>query len=283
MVVACGDSDDPVGVGGGGGSGGDTYAGTACDLCDRTACEMERAICSGEPGCAGYLTCLGGCVTMATGDADPACEAGCADAHSPESPALVAFRACRTEGAGTTCSDCPREGGGGAGGAGGLCTPPAFVTQQCAPSTEPDPCFKCQFEKCCESIEKIFEPGPAEDLTECYLACTDPQCDAACFAAFPDGVAAHAEFEACAFTQCGEPVGPCPIDGTCNPCILSECACEYASCLANVDCFLANQCFGWCEDTGCVSDCLMQYPNKDPEYDAQNACRTQRCGDQCGG
>lgn len=282
LLIACGDSAEKPSGAGGGGSGAQVYGGTACEECDRTACAAERAACSSEPGCASYLACLAGCTTTATGDADPACETQCASAESPESPALTTFRACRTEGAGTTCADCPRESGAGGEGGGGLCTPPAFLTQQCAPYTQDSPCINCQYEKCCDSVEKLFAPGPGEDLKDCWLACDDPTCDATCFEAFPDGVAAFAEYQACSFTQCGQPDGPCSVTGTCNACRYDECECEYAACFANTDCFLAFHCFSTCADSDCVVSCLAQYPGKDPEYSNHQLCVSQRCGEQCG-
>jgi len=283
LLAALSACDESTGTGGAGGASTATYTGTACDDCDRSACNSERAACAGVATCASYLTCLGACPLDANSDADGACEAACAEGSG--SAELEAFRTCRTEGAGTTCADCPREGSGGAGGGTPLCTSPGFLTQECGPDNTADACYHCMYENCCDSADAVFiEPGPTQDLANCWLDCGDPICEEGCYATYPDGIAEFAAWQACLNVACAEPEGPCAVSDPCNECAFVECECEYASCLGSPDCFLGYICFSECDpdDVECASDCVDAVPANEPGLTQYFNCTLQRCGSQCG-
>ncbi|MFO0556043.1 MAG: hypothetical protein U0271_47130 [Polyangiaceae bacterium] len=286
MSFACGDS----GSGGAGGGGGQSaaYAGTKCEQCDKTACASERDACAADASCAGYLTCLSKCGLADNQDAEPSCEADCAAAHGTSAALLDAFRTCR---AGADCSasadtQCDRAAVGGGGGAGGaaLCESPAYLDQTCPASTEPDACFKCNYEKCCDSVDEIFGTGPAADLTQCWLQCAsgDSACEKACFDQYPDGVDGFGKWWACSNVQCGEPDGPCTVSNQCNQCQYDSCECEYAACEGEPECFLAFYCFSICDDTACLESCQAEHPTGLEAMNSLIVCVSQRCGSVCG-
>src|SRR5687768_14760944 len=53
------------------------FGASACYACFSAACSTPIGACNGEPGCAGYLACLGACPTGQNGRAEAACAAGC--------------------------------------------------------------------------------------------------------------------------------------------------------------------------------------------------------------
>ncbi len=282
--VACGDSDDT-----GGGAAKqqkDFYKSSDCEACDVASCPDAHAACKADAACAVYLTCLGQCELGPNGDADSACEVACAGQASA-TDLVETFRTCRTDGPGSLCvAECgrtPADGGGGAGGEAPTCGGDWSFPQMCAPMPNiDDECMRCNYEKCCDAADALSDPGPAQELTDCWLACTTPACEADCFDMYPDGIPGFAEWEACFFSQCGEPVGPCELTGTCNQCWYDECECEYLDCKNDPECYLTFACYGECSTTQCVDACVAEHPNGATAFNTLQTCILQRCGDQCG-
>jgi hypothetical protein len=278
LVAAC-EGSDATGAGGTPDAGA-LYAGSACEACDSASCGAARAECAADAACTAYLKCLGKCELDPSGDAQPACEASCAQAN-PAGGALEAFRDCRASGAGSSCSACGRAAGSDGGSAGGSgCTP---FPQSCKPVSYADACIQCSYERCCEASDLVFStPGPAAELADCWMECTTPACESDCYDQYPDGISGFAQWETCFFTQCGEPQGPCTLAGTCNPCIYDQCECEYYRCKSDSSCHRALECYGLCEDPACLDACLARYPQAAELLNQYQVCVTQRCGSQCG-
>jgi len=291
LGVAC--TSDPEappsgpGSGGSGGGGGVTYGTSDCGTCvAMTACSTERGACDAEPSCASWLGCLNGCPPAAGGDADPVCEAACPEVAGSTALALKdAFQGCRA-GAGASCAACgrtPPDGGGGGGAGGQTCEPPAFLTQQCAASSEADPCIKCNFEECCDSVDAVFyDPGPVKDLADCWLDCQTAACEEDCYGQFPDGIVGFGEYSACVFNNCNA-TGACTSSSGCGLCQYQECGCELANCLTNVECALSRACLTTCNgDVACGQACFAAHPEAAALNDALGTCSALKCVQACG-
>ena len=279
-------SSDPAGTGG---SAGSLFADSPCASCDRSACDAQVKSCETDPECAAFLACEGKCPVGATGDVDSACQAACAlPASSAGKGKLDALGACRQSGPGSACAPCGRsmdagtDAGGDAGAPG--CTMPSAITQSCAPATGGTPCNDCQFSKCCDSMSAVFDGGPGTDLADCWLSCTSAECENDCYDQFPAGVPAFGEYQACLALNCSAK-GACKAPNACAQCQYDSCACEYATCYVNADCFQSFQCFTTCapQDASCAAACLTKHPACDQLYERLSACLSHGCLLACGG
>lgn len=293
LAPGCGES--PSGTSGGtgaGGAGGATFGSSGCRTCEKTACANELSACQGEPECAANVECENACAVAASGDVDSACAGACAKPQSGTAKTVFdAFQMCRYSGPGADCAECGRGGSGGtttSTGTGGApsCTPPAVLTQTCAASNEPSACNKCQYEKCCDSVEKVFGSGPAVKLKNCYLACPagDHVCENGCFQKYPDGVPDFAGYQACVFINCAA-TGVCKVGTACNRCQYKECSCEYAAYYTDPEGFAIDSCIVSCpdNDVACAKDCVTKHPSAAPLFDSLAVCTGQHCVQQCGG
>lgn len=265
-----------------GSGGGTTFGAGACRSCEKMACGTEISACQAEPECAAYLGCEDACPSAQNGSVDAACAGACsAVTGSTAKAALDAFQSCRS---GAACAACGQgSGGAGGGGGGGLCTPPAFLTQTCAPSNEASACIKCQYEKCCDSVDGLFGGGTPTQLKDCWLNCTDTACEKACFDMYPSAVPAFGEYQACANVNCGA-AGSCKVSSPCNKCQYEQCSCEYAACMIDAECFLTLSCFAGCNgDPACGQACVAAHPQGKALFDTLAVCTTQKCVQQCGG
>lgn len=273
----------PADTGADAGQGG-TYGASACGTCVAAACSTAIATCNGDPTCAAHLTCLDACVVTATGDADPACEAACpAPSGSAGTSAQAGLTTCRTQGAGAACGACGVADGGSD--ASAACVANPVLKQTCAASTQPNPCNKCQFEKCCDSVKKVFDGGPATDFGDCFLACAahDIVCYGECEKKYPTGIKGFGEYQACLEVNC-QATGACQVSSKCAECEFQKCGCELTNCKVDPSCLHINECVGSCDTPSCAAKCTDAMPAASVAlYNSLSICTTQKCLDVCNG
>lgn len=272
----------------GGSGGGNFYSTSLCGTCVLKACASEQAACDAEPGCSARLECLLHCPVGANGDADPTCEQGCPGASGTAAQsASDAFEYCRTSGPGTSCA-APCGDALPDGGSPETCKGNPILTQQCKPSQEPDPCYKCQFEKCCDSVDACFNGGPATDLSNCWLECMkdDIACQLACFDKYPDGVVGFGGYTACLYINCFAAGAGCVSSkqNDCSTCQTTECCEELAACNTDAECYLITQCALGCkpQDSTCGGACVSTHSQGKATWAKLALCTTQKCLSKCG-
>lgn len=264
------------------GSGGatSTYATSCLGMCVSTACKAQIDACNGDPTCSLYFGCLEKCPVAASGDVDLSCVAQCPSVSgSAGTTAKNALDACREQAAGADCASC----GAGTGGAASGCPSSPALNQQCSASTQSMPCIKCQYEHCCDSVDKVFNGGPATDFADCWQMCNDLACVKACATQYPDGVQGFGEYDACLRVECEGP-GICTTMNTCAKCAYQKCACEYAACKTDPDCFLIIECQNFCTTPACTKACIDNASGPGADLaKTYGVCAAQRCISECGG
>jgi hypothetical protein len=252
-----------------------------CGGCVQQTCSSEFLACDADVSCGSYLACLLDCPVI-DGDVDPACEASCSvPASGAAAQAFTAFDDCRHSRGAAACPACGNEGAPGAGGAGSgapLCGIPA-LEQSCGVTTALDPCIRCISEECCDSVDDVLDGGPATDLSDCWLSCDTPECEDACYAAYPDGVAGFGLYDACTAVNCFTK-DVCPVQA-CTKCSATQCTCEYATCLADVSCHLIRQCVGTCATPSCAEACVAEHPDGAETFELLLVCTSQHCIEEC--
>jgi hypothetical protein len=144
--------------------------------------------------------------------------------------------------------------------------------------------MKCQFEKCCDSVDAVFnDAGPTMDLANCWLDCTTPECEVACYEKYADGIVGFGGYEACVAVNCTA-VGMCKSSSQCLICQYTQCPQELANCKTNEDCASIYPCLGTCAtgDTACGKACVTKHPGGAQLYDLLGVCTAQNCIDMCG-
>ena len=287
-VSACDDADPPEqpgsgGMAGAGGEGGAeaTFADSACAACIDAACPNVINGCLAEPSCAGYLECVGACPFTASGNADEACVDACPEpSGSAAQEGKLLYDACRAGVA--ACEAC------------GHITdqPHPYDDQMCMPSDNTNPCFKCVFENCCDTLEQcLFTNLECDAIIPCLTDCTDNgatllDCHTMCFAQHPMGVEDYLIDEACWQSRCGDPAD-CGVPGTsaCSACVDEKCDLEQIACNVNADCFLTLICASEClNDPNCddYRFCWDGLPQEALDlYQARQACATNQCFLEC--
>jgi hypothetical protein len=267
----------------GGSDASATYGASACGACVADACAAAIGTCNADPTCAASLSCLDGCAIADNGDADPTCEAACpAPSGSAGTSAFAGVTTCRKQGAGAACQACGAVDGGTDGSAACITSP--LLTQTCAPSSQTSACTKCELEKCCKSVDKAINGGPATDFADCWNACNDHKCVVDCEQKYPSGIQGFGEYASCTAVNCQAP-GLCPTSSKCTLCEFQKCACELTACELDVGCWNINDCVGRCNtaDVACGKACAT---GADPKSAALNnslaVCVTQKCIDMCG-
>lgn len=282
LAPACGDDADPAaststtGGGAAGGGGTPTFAESPCGSCLAMECATFDATCRSEPACAAYLDCVGACPTTLSGELDPACEAACpAPSGAAAADALANWSTCASGLAGcVACGHTPAQ-------------PNPFAGQVCSDSTDPDACYACWKENCCETGAQCFDVNPeCEDLYSCTTSCAvgSPDgnaCYAECFALHPDGVQDFLTDFACTAVEC------VPCDGAedvCGACVQEHCGASIATCLQSEPCFFAAACVIDCaeSDTACLDACVADLGPQDlSAYEAWRICAIQECSAEC--
>lgn len=263
---------------------------SACQSCVSQSCSAELARCGQEPVCAAHWRCIKNCPVGPTGDANAACEAACTQAvplvSNPAQVASTDLLRCRTQDAGTACAACgyPASQRG---------SRHPLLNQQCAVSSDPNPCYRCEDERCCQSYAQYSKNPYAVSLRECYAMCVDPmhetECHADCRQTNPEGVQDFSTRLLCVTSRCGVECNKGkPLDA-CTDCSLSHCSDAIIACGTDPDCNLLMLCSETClgtnhgYPTGCPQSCLSRAALPAQKlYLEYLLCTSHSCGAECG-
>jgi hypothetical protein len=166
----------------------------------------------------------------------------------------------------------------------GTCVANPVLNQTCAPSSQTSACIKCNYEKCCDSVKKVFDGGPATDFGNCWLACADGDypCVSACEKKYPDGIQGFGEYFACTAVNCMA-TGACSAR-PCSLCADKNCQCELTNCRVDAGCFDIMECNAGCTTVACASACTANHPQTSIDlYKTVAVCTAEKCVSVCGG
>lgn len=272
--------DDPTTPSGSGGTSNDAstaWSGNACHGCFTSRCTAELTDCGADPTCAVFAECVDECPPEPNGAPSASCVQSC--------PGLTGgseVDACLT----TAQAECTACGGSVPDAApdGGACTPD-LLCQECAPSEETNPCWKCQDERCCDSDQACRDDQGCLDYFYCFQACTgsSAECIAECDAQV--GAEHYVKFNtkvSCILTRCLEPTecGAEAVD-PCLGCINEKCAAEKVACDTHDGCARLSSCIQDCTDQGCYDACYSEFASGLPLFNAESDCFLSRCEDVC--
>jgi hypothetical protein len=265
------------------------HADSECGKCVTMQCAGERRGCAAEPACATYLACADACPSAPSGDIDPACEAACARPTDPAGlAALDAFTACRTRGAGTSCTTC---------GPASVryrspilqqdCKLPAVVPSTpvtvCPPSTEAIvlACRRCQYEKCCDTRTACDNSATCLELRSCTAPCAVKNRD--CYAKYDDSIlGVVGENLACVRVLCTEECSGGAVN-PCATCVYGKCGDENVALYGSAKGLLLDDCELDCSaDAGCLEKCLDATPTLKQARADYRLCVAKNCLEVCG-
>jgi hypothetical protein len=278
-------ADDGASNGGGGSPPATTFSSTECGTCVTTACSDAVSACQTDPGCAGYLDCLLKCPVDAHGNAEPACDQGCASSGSTETIKLESgVTACRFYGDGASCPTCaiPSQPASGT------------LNQQCEPRPNaPTACRQCYWDHCCDTWDACYAEGVNPDcdaLATCIMACSTPYepCVQACFDAHPNSVTTLLTQQSCGLSLCAADQPDCNIGlrDACDSCLYGTCGDSFVALLSTADGYLAWLCMSDCGAAGapgdqCVQDCVAAYPAAASAIFLWGDCLSYQCATLC--
>jgi hypothetical protein len=257
-----------------------------CGVCVAQACQQQIQACSNDPSCTARYACLLSCPTAMNGDADPTCEARCPSVSGATGMlAAQELADCRVRGAGALCAACghlPKDDGG---------TQNPILNQQCPPSTETNPCWKCEAEHCCNTEQACLADADCQTLKKCISGCQNADggadgmdaCSYACWQSAPRPAAAKlAAIETCVVVFCNGASLCGPLDD-CSSCDVQQCLNTFVACKSDLDCNLIGTCIGACPfaDGPCIDNCVQTHPNGAKLFDDEFVCSTSRCAQQC--
>jgi hypothetical protein len=285
-ALACSSADGGGSGGGGdggsspqGAGGGSTWGDGECATCVRDACATQVDACLADPECPAYLDCLDACPVSDTGDAEPACQAACPRGTGTESlRAAAALDACRDPGPGVGCEAC---------GVPDRAQVPDFpeLHQVCGDSVDPNACFACQDENCCETQEACNADPDCVAYKDCFRNDTGPNPFYDCGLAHPQGVAVFAPGYVCAEYHCAVGMPSCTKAerDACFTCLYDVCGEEWAALYRTRDGFLVSWCVGGCAvgDTACDQACYDLYPDAEDEGFRLAVCLLAGCDGIC--
>jgi hypothetical protein len=268
-AVACGADDpapppttpDPC-------AASESYGCSTCGRCVEDACQTAVDACSADPGCADYFVCLEGCPLDVLGNVDDDCEAACPTEGSSTSRELVSkLTFCRRDGDGRDCA----------------CGQTSVLEQDCPPSVETNPCYKCEDENCCDTYAACHNDPECTQIAPCAQACGDDDaCWNQCFVDHAAGMASWGPRFVCFITKCPVECSGAPLD-PCYACVLEECEQSELACDSNIDCWLLSFCITPCGGgAACVEACKAQYPGGVELFEPYAICAVDRCKEVCG-
>lgn len=278
IMGACSDDGEPGGDGGAGASAADTFGASECGQCVHDACAAVIAACGGDPECAAYVSCLDGCGLNADGNVDEACEQACPrGSGTTAQQAIDELTICRNTGPGASCSACVATGTGGG---------PGILNQSCPGSDDPNPCYECEDEHCCETYAAYEVVPEAVAYKECLLDCLNggnQGCELQCFEQHPDGLTQWAPRHACLMVYCTteDTCGEIPLS-SCEICVNDHCAESFVALLADPAGYLLWACTADCADAACWDTCEATYPSAAPRLESFSACAINQCNAECG-
>jgi hypothetical protein len=274
------------GAGGAGGAGGSVDAGfgsSGCGQCVKEACAGVISECDSDPGCSAYLQCVYACPVAADGNVDPVCAVKCPKGSgSATEEAISNLTECRLSGPGaSSCEAC------------GIPETVAtdgnpILNQMCAASADPNPCFKCEDENCCDTYKACAEDPECQAFKDCLKVCFETgkdTCTFDCYMDHPEGVTHFAPRLTCLLTFCAEKTA-CnneEID-PCIKCSNVSCAEEFADYNGDPMGYLFGECISLCPtaDKACHDACADSYPSAAILVEPYSACMSKNCGAECG-
>ena len=286
FAFACTHAEVPLGASGEAGIPDATLAEgawgtTACATCTFAACSLEHTDCRSDPGCARNLDCVEGCPTTPEGDPDPACVDACPLTASTTSESRrLALERCRSIGGATDCPTC-------AAAARRKHRNPLLTntcegeTYDAGPGATPvkEQCMKCVAERCCKARAACRDDEGCNPLLDCFEACKDGACEAACYAQY-DGSVGHAfAFIGCAQVRCHDECDPTA--NACATCTYDRCGDPLIDCESDHDCYLLSQCLSPCVDIECFDACNAKYPSAVETFATLTQCGLARCSGPC--
>lgn len=256
---------------------------TTCGACVTASCGPRRQVCDSEPSCAAHSACADKCAAAPDGAVDAACLAACPGGeNSVATKARAAYDACLTATELAACAGCPKPP---------AIPPPTIdvLAQKCPASTDPNACFKCEDERCCNTYAACAaDPECKMQLEPCLKACGangTPACRSQCYAAHPKGVAAWAPRDTCLNVNCITECGNSAPDACFDCAFLSSCRDTNARCASDEGCFLLTACLeATCPSItdACLKSCKAKVPpSAGLLYDAWFACTAVACNKLC--
>jgi hypothetical protein len=243
------------------GSPAPSFADTPCRACIGASCSSQESDCNADPACAAWLKCLGTCSVDENEKPDQACTDAC---PAPTSGVGLSARAALLD-CGNGCAECADAKVGSH----------PILDQQCTPSSEPDACFACFDERCCET-EAACDAG-CQMVRGCYADCSGAdrsQCFAECFAKRPQDAETFTTFVGCRLAHC---MGACEIE---EPCSIQACPESFITCWASPGCHVLATCFGDCggSDIACQDACkAASPPDAQQQFGSFSLCIAANC------
>jgi hypothetical protein len=183
-------------------------------------------------------------------------------------------------GAGASCKAC------------GISTtdPPksAVLNQTCTePSTDPNKCFACQDEHCCETISACDNSVECQSFKTCANACPDPgeECIKKCSEDHPEGASLMGPLLACGIYYCATDQVQCDRSkrDACVECKYGTCGDAYAALAATKTGYALELCIIACpiDHATCDQACYDRYPQARDAYLGYGECLLVACVDKC--
>jgi hypothetical protein len=250
------------------------FGASDCRACQAEACATPEADCASEAGCARYLDCLDACPVATDGGVEGDCQARC---EMPEAASLAilarAVAACRESGHALECPCGERAVG------------IDLLDQQCPDSQDPNGCYECEDENCCETYAACHEDEQCTGYMACLKACPKSfgQCQVDCASEYPEGEALGRRRTTCVLLRCaeGEQCGEGPLD-PCVACINLRCTEEYAGCQLSLPCVRVDTCATQCDTPECYQACYEADPEGALPFQILVGCSVSRCASECG-
>jgi hypothetical protein len=139
-----------------------------------------------------------------------------------------------------------------------------ILTQQCPPSADPNPCYACEDNHCCESYTRYRANTEAIAFRQCYEQCLasptpGTSCQEKCDAEHPSGTADFAVRATCLEFFCPFECFDAPVTD-CSTCRQQQCASQLVAASATESGFLIQGCNNACGgDSSCEQACVNEY------------------------
>ena len=164
-------------------------------------------------------------------------------------------------------------------------SPEEVLHQSCQPSSETNPCWRCEAEHCCETRAFYDANAEAKAFRNCVIACQDEpvpgrNCYVYCDQMHPTGTSDFALHVACVDQFCPQPseCGEKKL-GKCQTCMIEYCAAQNIALDGTRSGLLSMGCNGLCPDNDgpCGSECFDTYPEIKPALDELSICLVAHC------
>jgi hypothetical protein len=256
------------------------YGDGPCGTCVAEACSDEIDACKADPECPAYLTCLNACPTVSGANADSTCVAACPKGSGTEAKKAIAeLDLCRSKGPGAACESC------------GLTVSTAYtapaLTQSCpGGSTDPNPCFACIDDRCCDTYQACHDSADCQALRDCLVTCgDDAACIEGCAEQHAEGAALWGPYYACGIVRCATDTTACdPTEReACEACLFTDCGDAYAYFLSAPGGYEMEACIQACpiDDSVCDGMCYAAYPEAYAKWGDLASCVGVLCKGKC--